>query len=120
MAQLDEALLERRMTKVERARAWSPRVISKLEGLLPSDDEAGLHRVNPLAFARERGVIESEAIDLSLHAARAGLFQMGWDVLCPILEWCSTASRRCARSSRASLAVYATSKAKRISTISSR
>jgi class 3 adenylate cyclase len=83
MAQLDEALLEHRMTEVERARAWSPRVISKLEGLLRSGDEAALHRINPLAFARERAVSESEAVDLFLHAARAGLFQMGWDVLCP-------------------------------------
>jgi class 3 adenylate cyclase len=83
MAQLDEGLLERRMTEVERARQWSPRVISKFEGLLRSSGEAELHRANPLAFARERGVGESEAIDLFLHAARAGLFQMNWDVLCP-------------------------------------
>src|SRR5689334_8734883 len=83
MAQLDEALLERRMTEVERARAWSPRVISKIEALLRGGDEAALHRANPLAFARERGLIESEAIDLFLHATRAGLFKMGWDVLCP-------------------------------------
>jgi class 3 adenylate cyclase len=83
MTQLDEVLLERRMTEVERARAWSPRVISKIEGLLRSGDEAGLHRINPLAFARQRGLAESEAIDLFLHAACAGLFQMGWDVICP-------------------------------------
>jgi class 3 adenylate cyclase len=71
------------MTEVERARAWSPRLISRLEGLLRSGDETALHRVNPLAFARDRNVAESEAIDLFLHAAHAGLFQMGWDVLCP-------------------------------------
>ncbi|WP_216674833.1 DUF5939 domain-containing protein [Paraburkholderia elongata] len=39
--------------------------------------------VNPLAFARDRGIAEAECIDLSLHAARYGLFEMNWDVLCP-------------------------------------
>jgi class 3 adenylate cyclase len=83
VAHLDEALLERRMTEVERARAWSPCVVSKLEGLLRGGDDVSLYRVNPRAFARDRGVAESEAIDLFLHATRAGLFQMTWDVLCP-------------------------------------
>ena len=80
---IDERLLESRMTQVEQARAWSPRVISRFEALIRSGDEVGLCRVNPLAFARDRGVGEPEAIDLFLHAARAGLLDMHWDILCP-------------------------------------
>lgn len=83
MASLDEALLDRALAEVERARAWSPRAVAKLEGLLRNGDEGALHRINPLAFARERGVAEAEAVDLFLHATRTGLFQMYWDVLCP-------------------------------------
>jgi class 3 adenylate cyclase len=80
---IDERLLESRMTQVEQARAWSPRVISRFEALIRSGDEVGLYRANPLAFARDRGVGEPEAIDLFLHAARAGLLDMHWDILCP-------------------------------------
>ncbi|WP_410857889.1 DUF5939 domain-containing protein [Paraburkholderia sp. SIMBA_054] len=36
-----------------------------------------------MAFARDRGIGEVECIDLFLHAARYGLFEMNWDVLCP-------------------------------------
>ena len=83
MTVVDELLLERRMTEIEQARPWSPRVISKLETLIRSGDDHSLYRINPLAFARERAMAEPEAIDLFLHAARSGLFDMSWDVLCP-------------------------------------
>ena len=80
---IDERLLENKMTQIEQARAWSPRVISKFEALVRSGDEIELYRANPLAFGRDRGVAEAEAIDLFLHAARAGLVDMHWDILCP-------------------------------------
>ncbi|SFP44994.1 hypothetical protein SAMN03159463_04229 [Mesorhizobium sp. NFR06] len=80
---VDDRLLERKMTEIEQARAWSPRVISKFETLIRSSDDEALYRVNPLAFARDRAIAEPEAIDLFLHAARCGLFDMSWDVLCP-------------------------------------
>jgi class 3 adenylate cyclase len=83
MAQADERLLESRMTEIEQARSWSPRVISKLEALIRSADDLSLYRVNPLAFARDRAIAEAESIDLFLHATRSGLFEMHWDVLCP-------------------------------------
>jgi class 3 adenylate cyclase len=83
MASIDERLLENKMTQIEQARTWSPRVISKFETLIRSGDEVSLYRANPLAFARDRGVAEPESIDLFLHAARAGLVDMHWDILCP-------------------------------------
>jgi class 3 adenylate cyclase len=83
MTVIDERLLENKMTQIEQARTWSPRVISKFETLIRSGDEASLYRANPLAFARDRSVAEPESIDLFLHAARAGLVDMHWDILCP-------------------------------------
>src|SRR5256885_18594 len=83
MTSIDEGLLESKMTQIEQARAWSPRVISKFETLIRTGPEETLYRANPLAFARDRGVAESESIDLFHHAARAGLVDMHWDILCP-------------------------------------
>jgi class 3 adenylate cyclase len=80
---IDERLLEAKMIQIEQARAWSPRVISKFETLIRSGDEVSVYRANPLAFARDRGVAEPESIDLFLHAARAGLVDLHWDILCP-------------------------------------
>ena len=83
MISIQERLLEGKMTEIEQARSWSPRVISKFETLIRSGDDLSLYRVNPLAFARDRAVTEAESIDLFLHATRSGLFEMSWDVVCP-------------------------------------
>jgi class 3 adenylate cyclase len=83
MTLVQERLLESKMTEIEQARSWSPRVISKFESLIRTGDDLSLHRVNPLAFARDRAIAEPESIDLFLHATRSGLFSMRWDVVCP-------------------------------------
>lgn len=83
MTNVQDQLLESKMTEIEQARSWSPRVISKFETLIRSGDDLSLYRVNPLVFARERAISEAESIDLFLHATRGGLFEMSWDVVCP-------------------------------------
>ena len=83
MTNVQERLLESKMTEIEQARSWSPRVISKFETLIRSGDDLSLYRINPLAFARDRAIAEAESIDLFLHATRSGLFEMSWDVVCP-------------------------------------
>ena len=83
MTNIKERLLESKMTEIEQARIWSPRVISRFETLVRSGDDLSLYRINPLAFARDRAISEAESIDLFLHATRSGLFEMSWDVVCP-------------------------------------
>jgi class 3 adenylate cyclase len=80
---VDEPALDERLARLEAVRSWSPRVVSRLEALIRSADDAALFRVNPLAFASERGVEQDEAIDLFLHATAQGLFEMDWLLVCP-------------------------------------
>jgi class 3 adenylate cyclase len=84
MAAIDEKLLEEGLTALESARAWSPRLVSKLESHIRSADDAGLLRINPFRFAPEKGLGEEETIDLFLHASALGLFEMNWILICPI------------------------------------
>ena len=81
---INEKALEERLTALEGAKAWSPRVVSRLETLLRSDAEEALFRVNPIRFAAERSIAETEAIDLFLHGTAVGLFDMDWLLLCPM------------------------------------
>jgi class 3 adenylate cyclase len=81
---IDEKKLEERLTALEAAKAWSPRVVSRLETLLRSGDDSALFRINPIRFAAERSIAETEAIDLFLHGTVAGLFEMDWLLLCPM------------------------------------
>jgi class 3 adenylate cyclase len=83
MGTIDEALLDEKLAELERVRTWSPGVLATLEELLHAPDEWALSRANPFAFAAERDVSASEALDLFLHAARLGVFTMDWHLLCP-------------------------------------
>lgn len=84
MNAINENLLDSKLADLERARAWSPRVVSKLEQLIRAGGDWDAFKVNPLAFAAERGLAEAEAIDLFLHAAKLQLFTMNWQLLCPM------------------------------------
>ena len=81
---LNEAILDQRLTALEAARAWSPRVVSRLETLIRTGPDEALLRINPIRFAAERGIAEREAVDLFLHATLVGLFEMDWALLCPV------------------------------------
>ncbi|MEG3638356.1 adenylate/guanylate cyclase domain-containing protein [Magnetococcus sp. PR-3] len=41
-------------------------------------------RLNPVAFARETGLTVERSIDLFVHGVRFGLFEFGWDSVCPL------------------------------------
>jgi class 3 adenylate cyclase len=84
VAQINERLLDERLASLESARAWSPRVISKLESHIRTAEDQALFRINPLRFAEEKNMVEEEAIDLFLHASAAGLFEMNWLLVCPL------------------------------------
>jgi class 3 adenylate cyclase len=80
---VDERMLDERLARLEAARPWSPRVVSRLEALIRTGDDGALFRVNPFTFASERGLDEGEAVDLFLHATALGLFEMDWLLICP-------------------------------------
>jgi class 3 adenylate cyclase len=79
---INESLLDTALARLEQVRAWSPRVISKLESFIRTADDAALFRVNPVQYAVKKSLEESEAIDLFLHSAKLGLFEMEWHMVC--------------------------------------
>jgi class 3 adenylate cyclase len=52
--------------------------------LLRAGTDEALYRINPIQFATEKSIAEAEAIDLFLHACVAGLFDMDWQLVCPM------------------------------------
>src|SRR3954468_1315710 len=80
---IDERALDGRLAGLEAARAWSPRIVSRLEALIREGDDAALFRVNPFTLARQRDFDPAEATDLLLHATAQGLFEMDWLLICP-------------------------------------
>ena len=57
--------------------------VSAIEALVRDAPDRQLCRVNALDFAAKSGLDEDRVIAAFLHAARLGLFEMSWNVLCP-------------------------------------
>jgi hypothetical protein len=83
VAVVSEQLLDERLAKLEQARSWSPRLVSKLESHIRAAEDEGLFRINPFTLAREKNVPLNEFIDVLLYASAYGLFSMDWLLLCP-------------------------------------
>jgi len=56
---------------------------SAIEQLVRDGRDRELCRINALAFAGKAGLGEERVISAFLHAARLGLFDLSWNVLCP-------------------------------------
>lgn len=84
VAGIDERALDERLARLEAARTWSPRVVSRLEALIRDGEDADLFRINPFTLARQRDLSAEEAVDLLLHAAALDLLRMDWLLVCPM------------------------------------
>ncbi|HJQ56656.1 MAG TPA: DUF5939 domain-containing protein, partial [Vineibacter sp.] len=56
---------------------------AEIETLVHDAPDRELGRINVLAVAKRHGFDEEQAIAAFLHAARLGLFELSWNVLCP-------------------------------------
>jgi class 3 adenylate cyclase len=61
----------------------TPSVADAIATAVREAPERDLARVNALAFAAAHGLDEEATIAGFLHAARIGLFELAWNVLCP-------------------------------------
>jgi class 3 adenylate cyclase len=57
--------------------------VAAIERLVADAPDHQLSRINVLDFARRHGLDEEKAIATFRHAARIGLFELSWNVLCP-------------------------------------
>jgi len=66
-----------------RARGVDAAALDRMVELAESGDDLELDRIRVRRLAREWRIDERLAIRTALHATRAGLLQLTWDVLCP-------------------------------------
>src|SRR5215472_2889294 len=60
-----------------------PGTVEAIEKLVEEAPDRALCRINVLEFATKRGLDEEQVIAAFLHAARLGIFELSWNVLCP-------------------------------------
>ena len=82
LAPVNESLLKQRLSDLEAARTWAPDALAGLERFICTADDYDLFRVNPIQYASVSNLSEADGIDIFVHAAKAGLFEMDWLLLC--------------------------------------
>ena len=60
-----------------------PETADAIEKLVQDAPDRALCRINVLDFAAKSGIGVESAIAALLHAARLGIFELSWNVLCP-------------------------------------
>jgi class 3 adenylate cyclase len=60
-----------------------PAAAAAIERAVATAPDADLNRINVIDFAAAHGLPLDQALDAFLHAARLGLFDMSWNILCP-------------------------------------
>lgn len=63
--------------------AADPQTVECIESVVMHGSDRDLNRINALAFADKHHLDQEKTIAALLHAARIGLFEMTWNVLCP-------------------------------------
>ena len=64
----------------------NPAVVEALKTSIETDQDRLLNRINPLAYASAHGLDEEQTIGAFVHAARLGLFDMSWNMMCPVMR----------------------------------
>ena len=75
--------LKEDLKTLEKSRRWSSGLVEKLDNFISKSDDYDLFRVNPLRFANQNNISETDGIDLFLWATKLNLFEMNWELLCP-------------------------------------
>jgi adenylate cyclase len=66
------------------ARTGEPELVSRLVEVVEKGDDFALARLRPYALSDAWGVPRRRVLEVCLHATRVGLFDLRWDLLCPL------------------------------------
>ena len=66
-----------------RAENFPEPLVARLRNLLVESPDVALSHLRPFAIANRWGIERWEVLKLFLHATRAGLLNLSWEVLCP-------------------------------------
>jgi hypothetical protein len=66
------------------ARTGEPELVARLVETIEKGDDFAMARLRPYALADAWGAPRRRVLEVCLHATRVGLFDLRWDLLCPL------------------------------------
>jgi class 3 adenylate cyclase len=80
---LNRPLLDQRLSSLRSVPGLSGEALAALAATLEQPDDWRCLRINPLAFAEAHGLPVDPVLDVFLHAARLGLVELRFNLICP-------------------------------------
>jgi len=80
---MNQQMLEQKLQSLNSYARLDSAEVQRLGAVLRSLDGWDLFRINPLRFARDRGFDPDTGVELFIHGARVGLFDLSYDLVCP-------------------------------------
>ncbi|HBS06059.1 MAG TPA: adenylate/guanylate cyclase domain-containing protein [Leptospiraceae bacterium] len=80
---MNRAVLDQKFESLKSYASLPQKVLKTLQDQLPEMDDWELNRINPYTFARDFNLVEQEAVDTFVHAAKVGMFDFLYNLTCP-------------------------------------
>jgi class 3 adenylate cyclase len=80
---MNKAILQQRLATLASYPELNSRAVKKLGDMLPEAKQLELVRINPMRFAQLYDIEPADSVDLFIHAAKVGIFDFTWSLLCP-------------------------------------
>ena len=79
---INESVLKERLSELAAVKSWNSRALPTLEATIRTADDYDLFRINPIRYGGTADLSDADAIELFVHAAKVGLLEMDWQLLC--------------------------------------
>ncbi|OQY44858.1 MAG: adenylate/guanylate cyclase domain-containing protein [Candidatus Parabeggiatoa sp. nov. 2] len=80
---MNESILQQKIQSLLQYPILNHQAVKKLGEILKTLEDWSLFRINPLRFAKQQGLNENEIIDIFVHGAKIGLFDLSYHLVCP-------------------------------------
>lgn len=81
---INKPILQQKIQSLLQYSILNKESVQKFGQILNTLDDWNLFRINPLRFAKQHGFDETESLNIFVHGAKIGLFDLSYHLLCPL------------------------------------
>ncbi|MEK8016790.1 MAG: DUF5939 domain-containing protein [Candidatus Parabeggiatoa sp.] len=80
---INESILQQKIQSLLQYPILNKQSVKTVADILKTQDDWSLFRINPLHFAKQHGLNEHDCLDIFVHGAKIGLFDLSYEMVCP-------------------------------------
>mgnify|MGYP006300360079 FL=1 len=81
---MNKNILSQKLQSLKKFPNVNSSIVDKFGNIIESSSDWDLVKINPFQFALQNDFKQDETVDLFIHAAKIGLFDFEWNLICPM------------------------------------